>query len=173
MSPAEFSFKPSGRIPTDALTGRAWMRHKLVAPVLALLRQGLTPEKLARSMAIGLMLGVTPLLGAATALCVAAALVFRLNLPAMQLVNYLALPLQIGLLIPFVRAGAWMLGDQRAALTAAGIAGVIRSEGWHAAGVLGFTALHALTGWLALGSIGALIAYVLLYSLLRRVLREE
>src|SRR6202451_1966790 len=79
--------------------------RRLVRPVLDLLRQGVTPEKIALSLALGVALGVFPVLGSTTALCALAALVLRLNLPAIQIVNYFVYPLQIGLLIPFFRLG--------------------------------------------------------------------
>ena len=61
-------------------------------PILELLRQGVTPEKIALSLAFGLGLGIFPVLGVSTILCTVAAIVLRLNLPAIQLVNYLAAP---------------------------------------------------------------------------------
>jgi hypothetical protein len=39
-----------------------------------------------------------------------AAVVLRLNFPALQLVNYLVYPLQILLLWPFARLGKWLFG---------------------------------------------------------------
>lgn len=40
-----------------------WARRQIVTPVVALLRQGATPEKLALSLALGIALGVFPVLG--------------------------------------------------------------------------------------------------------------
>ena len=74
-------------------------------PIVDLLTQGITPEKIALSIAFGLVLGVFPALGWTTLLCLLVAVWLRLNVPAMQLVNYLAYPLQVALLVPFIRAG--------------------------------------------------------------------
>ena len=63
---------------------------------------GITPEKIALSVALGITLGVTPVLGSTSILCFLAAVVFRLNAPAIQLVNYFVYPLQFALLIPFI-----------------------------------------------------------------------
>ncbi len=78
-----------------------WLRRKIVNPILDLLRQGITPEKIALSIALGLTLGVAPVLGSTSILCLLAAFVLGLNLPAIQLVNYLVYPLQLALLAPF------------------------------------------------------------------------
>src|SRR5713226_7341076 len=85
-----------------------YFKRRLVRPILDLLRQGVTPEKIALSIALGVALGVFPVLGSTTALCALAALVLRLNLPAIQVVNYFVYPLQIALLIPFFRMGEWL-----------------------------------------------------------------
>ena len=90
----------------------SFFHRKLVLPVINLLRQGITPEKIALSLAIGICLGVFPLLGSTTILCTLAAILFRLNLPAIQLVNYFVYPLQLALLIPFIRLGEALLGAQ-------------------------------------------------------------
>ncbi len=55
------------------------------------------------------MLGTFPAIGVTTLLCTLVALFLRLNLPAMQLINSLAYPLQFGLLLPFAELGAVLL----------------------------------------------------------------
>ncbi|MFY9660850.1 MAG: DUF2062 domain-containing protein, partial [Terriglobales bacterium] len=84
---------------------RGFLHRRFIAPIVALLTQGITPEKIALSLAFGIVLGIFPVPGSTTLLCAAAALIFRLNLPAIQLVNYLIYPLQLFLLLPFIRLG--------------------------------------------------------------------
>ena len=67
---------------------RGFFDRRVVGPSMALLTQGITPEKIALSLAFGIVLGIFPVPGSTTMLCAAAAVVFRLNLPAIQLVNY-------------------------------------------------------------------------------------
>ncbi len=73
--------------------------------MLQLLRQGLTPDKLAVTLALGFVIGCFPVLGLTTVICAGVALLLRLNLPAIQVGNYLAFPLQFLLMIPFMRLG--------------------------------------------------------------------
>jgi uncharacterized protein (DUF2062 family) len=92
--------------PAAAGAGRqGWWQRRVVAPILAQLRQGITPQLIALTIAAGLVLGIFPVLGTSTLLCAVFAFVLRLNQPIIQLVNYLAYPLQIALLFPFYRAG--------------------------------------------------------------------
>ena len=86
----------------------AW-KSRVVNAVLNLLRQGITPQKLALTIAIGIGVGTFPILGITTILCTVAAIVLRLNLPAMQTTNYCAYPLQLALMFPFAHLGAKLL----------------------------------------------------------------
>lgn len=82
----------------------------ILAPIAAQLRQGTTPEKIALTIALGVVIGIFPILGATTVLCGIAAVRLRLNQPIIQSVNYLAYPVQLITLLPFYRAGETLFG---------------------------------------------------------------
>lgn len=69
------------------------------------LRQGITPRRLALTLALGFTIGCIPVVGAPTVLCAALALGLGLNLPAIQAANYAAMPFQLALIVPFLRLG--------------------------------------------------------------------
>ena len=83
-----------------------WIYRRVALPVLALLRMGASPEKLAWSIAVGLLIGINPILGSTTILCLGLALLFRLNVAASQLGNHIVYPLELILVIPFIRAAS-------------------------------------------------------------------
>ena len=85
------------------------MRRRILYPLLGLLKQGVAPDKLALCVAIGIVVGNIPYFGTSTILCTVIALLFRLNLPAMQLVQAAMAPTQLLLIIPFVRLGEWIM----------------------------------------------------------------
>src|SRR3984885_10759899 len=87
----------------------AWIYRKILEPLLGLLTQGISPDRLALCVAIGVVVGNIPILGISTILCAGIALVFRLNLAAMQVVQAAMAPTQLLLIIPFVRLGEWLL----------------------------------------------------------------
>ena len=102
----------NGTTATTAAVPRAdsfWQR-RVLTPIVNQLKQGITPEKIALTIALGLLLSVFPILGSTTILCGLAAITLRLNQPIIQAVNFLAYPLQIALLIPFYRVGEHLLG---------------------------------------------------------------
>ena len=132
---------------------RRFLRRRLVEPVLELLRQGVTPEKIALSLAFGLSLGIFPVLGISTILCTVVALALRLNLPAIQLVNYLASPLQLALIIPFVRVGEHLLGLPAQPLSVSEGFRIMAAGVLHAIVVLWDAIVHAALGWIVIGPV--------------------
>jgi len=90
----------------------SWWQRRVVAPIVAQLRQGIAPRQVALALALGGVLGIFPILGATTLLCAVAGIWLRLNQPLIQLVNYLVYPLQLLLLIPFYRAGERLFGAE-------------------------------------------------------------
>ena len=161
------------------MTGRTNASHegffqrRLVRPVIELLRQGVTPEKIALSIVFGITLGVFPVLGSTTALCAVAALVFRLNLPAIQIVNYFVYPLQIALLIPFFRLGEKLFGAQHLPLSVPQIYAMIHASVTGTVRALWTTTWHAIVVWCLLAPVAAIILYLVLAPVLRRVARRK
>lgn len=91
--------------------------HRLLIPLRTLLRQGLTPSKLAWSCAVGMLIGSSPLLGFCTWLCLIAASVFKLNQLAIQIANYAVYPLQVILIVPFIELGSSWFGNSAEGIT--------------------------------------------------------
>ena len=96
--------------PTTAHLQGVWAR--IAAPGLkrmqSVLSCGLTPQKLALTLCVGSALGVMPLLWGTSLLCILVAYIFRLNQVALQSVNYLLYPIQLALLLPFLKLGIWL-----------------------------------------------------------------
>ncbi|MDY0104247.1 MAG: DUF2062 domain-containing protein [Lentimicrobium sp.] len=85
-------------------------KRKITHPLITFLRQGLTPETMSKTIASGLLIGTIPIPGTSTLLCTALSLGFRMNLGLIQLVNYLAFPLQLLLFVPFYNIASRITG---------------------------------------------------------------
>jgi uncharacterized protein (DUF2062 family) len=84
---------------------KKFLQNKLVRPILGFLNQGVTPNKLALTVALGIIIGLLPIFGVASIICALIAFSLRLNMAAIQLAHYAAAPLQLILLVPFIRIG--------------------------------------------------------------------
>jgi len=143
---------------------------RLILPILNLLRQGITPEKIALSIAFGVALGVFPVIGATTLLCALAAIAFRLNLPAIQLVNYFVYPLQIALLLPFIRFGEVLFRVRHPLpFSITQILEMITTSIPNAVSTLWTATMHAIVAWILVGPLAVLLFYGALAPALRRM----
>lgn len=89
---------------------KAFIANKIYNPILSLLKQGLSPEMLSWSLAGGAVLGLFPIIGLSSTMCFGFALFFRLNQVAIQVANYAVYPVQLILIIPYIRLGEQLFG---------------------------------------------------------------
>ena len=89
-----------------------WFKRKVKDPLVAELKQGITAKDLALASAVSLAIAVNPFIGTTTLLCLLAGKIFRLNHVVMQTINYFSYPLQIALIIPWIRLGEKLTGSE-------------------------------------------------------------
>jgi uncharacterized protein (DUF2062 family) len=144
-------------------------RRRVGDPLVSLLAQGLTPEKLALSLAVGFALGLFPILGATTLLCLAAGFAFRLNHVGLQLANHLAYPLQVPLILAFVRLGERLLGAPPVTFDPLALARQLQRDAPGFLREFGLTGLHGILGWSLVAPLLLGAAFFALRPVLRRL----
>jgi len=150
-----------------------FFQRRGVHPILKLLRQGVTPEKLALSLALSATLSVIPAFGWSVWLCALGAVIFGLNLPVMQAVNYIMYPAQIALLLPFFRLGEKLFHAPHLPLSMQVIYAKIHSDLWGSVKFLWDTTWHAVVVWALLAPFSVALLYLILVFIFRRVVRRE
>jgi len=149
------------------------LQKRIVQPILALLTQGITPEKIAMSVVFGVALGVFPVLGSTTLLCALAAAVFGLNLPAIQIVNYFVYPLQLILIVPFMRLGARVFSGATVAWSLQQMLEMFRMDRWHALKTLWGGAVQGVGAWSLVAPPLGVVTYLALVRVLRRAAAQR
>jgi uncharacterized protein (DUF2062 family) len=140
----------------------------VVQPLLKLLRVGATPEKLAWSLAVGIVVGVNPLLGSTTMAVLALTALLRLNLVAGQVGNHLMYPFEIALFPVFIKLGSMIFATPKPPLDGRRLLEAMRHHPWETTRLLWLWEWHALAVWAVLA---AAMLPVLAFSL-RPVLRK-
>lgn len=144
-------------------------RERIGALVLAQLAQGITPKKIALSIALGISLGVFPVLGTTTALCAIAAVRLRLNQPIIQLVNWLVYPLQLVLILVFVRIGEWITHAPAVSFSIPQLIQTFHESPLKFLQEFGVSQLQGLIAWLFLASVFTAIVFFALVPPLKRL----
>jgi uncharacterized protein (DUF2062 family) len=127
---------------------------------------GISPQRLALTLALGFAIGCLPVIGVPTALCAVVALGFGLNVPVIQAANYAAMPVQIALILPLARLGGWMFQTgQRPGLTGAFGHGLSMQTLWASENVAG----HALAAWVVIAGPMVVLLTLALTPVLQRV----
>jgi len=142
----------------------------VVDPVLHLLRIGATPERLAWSIAVGLVIGVNPLLGSTTALSLVAASGFRLNVVASQFGNHLVYPLEWLLFPVFIRLGCVLFHTEGLPMGHWAIIHAVKRHPWDTTRLLWSWEWHGLVVWAVFAVVATPVLQMLLKPMLERML---
>lgn len=148
------------------------LRRRLVRPVVEQLTQGLSPEAVALTFAVGLAIAVIPVVGTTTILCTTAAIVLRLNQPLIQAINYLSFPLQLAFIVPYLRLGRLLFGGPAVKMSAEELAAFVTSRPAEAAEALWRVTLQALGAWMLTAPLIAAAVYFSLRPVLRAAARR-
>lgn len=155
---------------TSAETVRpSFWQRRVRDPVSALFTQGITPDRVALTLAVGTACSLFPFLGFTSLLNLGAGLWLRLNQPILQTLNQLLGPLQLVLIVAYVRLGEWLWRMQDDRFTVAEMLRVFREASFgEFLGRFGWAGIHAFTAW----ALTAPLLIVTLYCALRPALRR-
>ena len=127
----------------------SFWRRRITGPVRRQLTLGVTPDRLAVTFAVGAVCSLFPFLGFTSLLNLGAGLALRLNQPVLQTLNQLLGPVQLALILVYVRAGEslwrasgdpFTIGEMLSAFRDLTMAEFLTRFGW--------TGVHAATAWL-------------------------
>ena len=122
--------------------------NKVKDKTTALLKQGLTPKELSQSLIVSGLISTIPILGVSTFMITTVSLRQKLNLPIMISLSYLMWPVQILLIIPFIRVGEFIFSLPRNQHTVEEIISSFQTSFFQTLSQLSFELLCGLGGWM-------------------------
>jgi uncharacterized protein (DUF2062 family) len=146
-----------------------FFQRKISIPLKNLLKEGITPERLALSLSCGVTIGSFPVVGSTTAICIVIALALRLNLLAILLGNWLAYPLQLMLIFPFILLGDNLFGSP-ASSNPQSIAALFRSDMMDALRMSSVAVFHAAVAWAVIAPFALACLYFVFLPVLNHIL---
>lgn len=154
------------KVRTPAERVRNAVRCRVIRPLLRLLKNGVSPKRLAWSLAVALAVGISPLLGVTTVCMLLLAWLFRLNYVATQIGIHLMSPLQWLLFIPFIDCGIKVFRSSRLPMTKGEILHLSHRHPLQLLHLLWAWEWHALVVW----AVFAAVVVPLLAVQIRRLL---
>jgi uncharacterized protein (DUF2062 family) len=134
--------------PDPAAPKPSFFRRRILGPITAQLTQGITPDRIAFTLGLGVALSLFPFLGFTTILCFAVAAAFKLNQPIIQVLNQLMWPIWIPMVAVYIKVGAAIFGAAAMPFDPAEVSRLFltsQGEFWAKFGMVG---VHAFTAWI-------------------------
>ena len=143
-------------------------------PLVLQLTQGITPEKIALTLAFGFSLGMFPVFGFTTLFCFCAAYVLKLNQPMIQLLNQALWPVHLPVFFACWKIGETMFHvapDERIKLGPRVIYNAFRSDLMQAFHDYGEGLFHTIIVWAILVPPTIVVVYYVSLPIIRSVTR--
>jgi uncharacterized protein (DUF2062 family) len=132
------------------------------------LREGLSPHRAAIAVAVGIAIGIFPIYGTTTVMCVVAAFIFRLNAPLIFANHYAMSLVKPLLIIPFLRVGEWVFRAEAMPLSVPQLVSRFRADAGAFFQEFGWSFLHATVGWLVVMPFLLGTVYLICFQVIHR-----
>ena len=145
-----------------------WSR-RIGEPIRQQLTQGVSPEKIALTLALASGLSVFPVLGTTTVLCFLTGILLKLNQPIVQGVNFLGSLAFLPAVVAFIKLGDVLTHSTFSSLD---FPAMISMATHHPADFLskfGTTAVHGILGWAVAMAVWLPLVYASALPFLRRL----
>ena len=147
---------------------RGWWRRWIVQPVINQLTRGIAPKKLAWTIALAVVLGIFPIMGTTTVICLAAGWALQLNQPILLAFKSLVYPLHLALILVFIHVGQRLHGAAPLLLDIPELLVRFRTDPLQFARDFGLAAWHGVVAWLLVAPALAVTVRLALLPVLER-----
>ena len=149
-------------------------RRRVVQPIRTQLTQGVAPDQIAATLAVGTACSLFPIFGVTSIVNLLVGLGLRMNQAILQSLNQLLGPLQIALILVYVRIGEFIwrsterhftLKDMMREFRERSLVDFLQQFGW--------AGTHALTAWLVTSPLLVAAIYVAVRPAIRRAAKKR
>jgi len=152
---------------------RTFWQRRISDPIVQLLTQGVTPDKMALTLAVGTGLSMFPFLGFTSLLNLGVGLWLRLNQPILQTLNQLLGPVHLVMILIYVRIGETLWSAKRMPFSVTALIDSLEHEPFRVfLQRFGWAGIHAFTAWVITLPLIILPLLFILRPLLRNVAQQ-
>jgi len=149
---------------------RGFWQRRIVDPIKQQLTQGVTPQRITFTLGVGTVCSLFPFLGFTSLLNLGVGVALRLNQPILQVLNQLLGPLQLLLILVYVRMGEVIWGatghqfsitEMISSFAELSIVEFLQTFGW--------AGIHAFTAWMVTAPLLFAVVYFPLRPMIERL----
>jgi len=140
----------------------------IVRPIVNQLKQGTSPEKLSWSVSLGVTFGIFPIMGSTSIVCLIAGYFLRLNQPILHLFKTFTYPLQLALILVYIRLGQMLNGVPLIKFSIPQLLSRFKDDPAQFARDFGMAALHGIEAW----AISAVFLIPIIYFISLPILKK-
>lgn len=160
-----------GKIPDK--TWKSRFRHWIVSPILEQLKRGITPEKLSWTIALGITLGIFPIMGSTSLICFFFGWLLKLNQAILHIFRSLSYPLHLALILVFIRLGQQLNGAPLIRLSIPEMMTQFKDSPAQFGRDFGMAALHGIEAWAIAAIILIPLIRMISLPLLKKLVRNK
>ena len=150
-----------------------WQR-RVLRPIRVQLVQGTAPDQITATLAVGTACSLFPVFGITSLVNLGVGLSLRMNQPILQALNQVLGPLQLALILIYVRLGEFIWQSAERQLTLTEMLREFRERSlWDFLQQFSWAGVHALTAWLLTSPLLIGIIYFTLRPVIRRAARRK
>lgn len=150
-------------------TKDSWWRRWLVAPVVTQLTHGTSPDRIGWTIALGMVVGVFPIMGSTTLVCLLIGWLLGLNQPVLHVFRAVVYPLHLALILIFIRLGERLYGAPLISFSIPQLIGKFKDSPLQFARDFGMAAWHGVSAWLLIAPVAAVLIKMAAMPALRKL----
>ena len=140
----------------------------VIAPIVNQLKQGIAPEKIAWAVALGMTLGIFPIMGSTSVVCLIAGYFLKLNQAILHLFKALTYPIHLAMILVYIRLGQILNGVPLIKFSIPQLVTQFKDDPAKFFRDFGMAALYGIEAW----AISAIILIPLFYFISLSILKK-
>ena len=146
-----------------------WWQKWFVAPIRSQLTKGATVEQMSWTISLGLVLGIFPIMGTTTLLCLVFGAVFHLNHAVLQVFKAVVYPLHLAMILVFIRLGERLFGSSLISFSIPELISRFKASPLQFGRDFGLAAGQGICAWLLIAPVVALIIKLVVTPAVRQL----
>ena len=119
----------------------------VVRPIVNQLKQGTSPERLSWSVSLGVTLGIFPIMGSTSVVCLVIGHIFKLNQPVVHLFKTLTYPIHLPMILVYIHLGEKLNGVPQTPFSITEMIVQFKDSPAQFARDFGMAALYGIEAW--------------------------